>query len=62
MTKKQMKTLAEKLASLETAIQNGDENSKQEMLKVQNSLAEVGIDDLVKLDLMIQEIIGKAKK
>lgn len=65
MTKKQMKQLATKIANLETIIQtSNDENvvreAKNRMIQL-NESAELDLNDMIKLDAMISDLLNKEK-
>lgn len=65
MTKKQMKQLATKIANLETIIQtSNDENAvreaKNKMIQL-NESAELDLNDIIKLDAMINDLLNKEK-
>lgn len=65
MTKKQMKQLATKIANLETTIQtSNDENAvreaKNRMIQL-NESAELDLNDMIKLDGMISDLLNKEK-
>ena len=61
MTKKQMKQLATKIANLETIIQtSNDENAiseaKNRMIQL-NESAELDLNDMLKLDAMVADLL-----
>ena len=65
MTKKQMKQLATKIASLETIIQTSDDENavreaKNRMIQL-NESAELDLNDMIKLDTMISDLLNKEK-
>lgn len=65
MTKKQMKQLATKIANLEIIIQtSNDENAvreaKNRMIQL-NESAELDLNDMIKLDAMISDLLNKEK-
>lgn len=65
MTKKQMKQLATKIANLEIIIQtSNDENAireaKNKMIQL-NESAELDLNDMIKLDAMINDLLNKEK-
>ena len=65
MTKKQMKQLATKIANLEIIVQtSNDENAvreaKNRMIQL-NESAELDLNDMIKLDAMISDLLNKEK-
>lgn len=61
MTKKQMKQLAAKIAQLETIIQTSSDDdairdAKDKMIQL-NESAELDLDDMIKLDEMVSELL-----
>lgn len=65
MTKKQMKQLATKIANLEIIIQTSNDESavreaKNRMIQL-NESAELDLNDMIKLDAMISDLLNKEK-
>lgn len=65
MTKKQMKQLATKIANLEIIIQTSDDENaireaKNRMIQL-NESAELDLNDMIKLDAMISDLLNKEK-
>ena len=65
MTKKQMKQLATKIANLEIIIQTSDDENavreaKNKMIQL-NESAELDLNDMIKLDAMISDLLNKEK-
>lgn len=65
MTKKQLKKLAKQYAALEIIVQTSDSNSeidgaKEKMFKLMQSVSDdLGLDEMLELDDMIQELIDE---
>lgn len=63
MTKKQLKTLATQLAKNEYIIQTSDDsyeiNEAKDAIMDLNMRYELELDDMLKLDEMVQEILAK---
>lgn len=66
MTKKQLKTLAKKIADLEYTIQNCDDKyivgvAKDDMLKIQES-TDMALEEMFVLDEMVQKYLKEKEE